>query len=273
MPAVPRVGPAPSGREIDRFLKRLEGAGFWRISTSGTCSGETASDESRFRLVATPGASERRIQSQEVLVAAPVLRSAMKQGLIERCGAGTLRVSQTGRARLRRASGGDDGFRAQHQARGTRTLAQPDGSREVLAVDHGESPLSWLRNRKGADGQPLIDASRFEAGERLRSDVTFGRIVPGLATQSWDGAGGTGGKRSGASGIAELSDATIAARSRVDRALKAVGPELAPVLIDVCCELKGLGEVEKARRWPPRSGKIVLMMGLARLARHYGLMP
>jgi len=77
----------------------------------------------------------------------------------------------------------------------------------------------------------------------------------------------TGQSRSG--GVDELSAAALAARQRVSRALDNVGPEFSGLLLDVCCFLRGLKDIERERNWPLRSGKIVLQLGLDRLARHY----
>jgi uncharacterized protein DUF6456 len=71
----------------------------------------------------------------------------------------------------------------------------------------------------------------------------------------------------------DLQENIAGARERVRRALAAVGPELAGVLIDVCCHLKGLEEAERAAGWPQRAGKVVLQLALTRLARHYGIGP
>ena len=68
-----------------------------------------------------------------------------------------------------------------------------------------------------------------------------------------------------------MTDLVIASRQRVRLAMEACGPEFSGLLMDVCCFLRGLEQVEHERGWPLRSAKIVLQLALDRLARHYGL--
>ena len=135
-----------------------------------------------------------------------------------------------------------------------------------------ESPLAWLARRRDKGGQPMISASQFNAGEQLRADFTRSQLSPRI-TSNWSGfLSGGGGERRGPSGHGvDIADHVVAARQRINQAMAAVGPELAGILLDVCCYLRRLETLEKAAGWPQRSGKIVLQIALQRLARHYGL--
>ncbi len=133
-----------------------------------------------------------------------------------------------------------------------------------------ESPLAWLRQRRDKDGKSMIGDNEFLAGERLRSDFERAHLNPRV-TASWDPTSMPGGHSRGAPGVGmEQAEGVVAARQRVDAALQAVGPELAGMLLDVCCFLKGLEQAERNGDWPRRAGKVVLQLGLAHLARHYG---
>ncbi len=160
-----------------------------------------------------------------------------------------------------------DSFRAQHLRLARRLVATPEGHADVM-VDEAESPLAWLARRKGRDGQPLIHVVQFQAGERLRGDFTRAQMTPRV-TSSWDPTIAQGRRGQGGSGT--FTDIVVAARERLRLALDAVGPEFAGLLLDVCCFLKGLEDIERERRWPPRCGKVVVQLALDRLARHYGL--
>ena len=136
-----------------------------------------------------------------------------------------------------------------------------------------ESPLQWLRRRKDKAGRPLLTDSQFQAGERLTRDFGQAQLQPRI-TANWSVAVPAGRARRAAPGAGvEMRDAVAAARLRVNRALEAVGPGLAGLLLDVCCHDIGLEAAEKARGWPLRSAKVVIDLALTTLACHYGLMP
>jgi hypothetical protein len=107
------------------------------------------------------------------------------------------------------------------------------------------------------------------AAERLRRDFELAQLQPRV-TANWSASVATRRRNGEAAGLGHLTDMAMAARRRFDGAMRAVGPELSGVLVDVCCFLKGLEIVERERQWPARSAKLVLRLALDSLARHYG---
>src|SRR3954471_8593976 len=161
---------------------------------------------------------------------------------------------------------GIDPLRARHLEIGQRRIHDDSGFSDVI-VDEAESPLVWLARRKGRDGRALIEPVQLLAGERLRAKFTRAHLMPRI-TSNWSASVATGPR--GAS-PATFTETVIGARQRVRAALDAIGPEFSGLLVDVCCFLKRLEDVERERSWPLRSAKVVLQLGLDRLARHYGL--
>ncbi|MGD9766945.1 MAG: DUF6456 domain-containing protein [Pseudolabrys sp.] len=155
-----------------------------------------------------------------------------------------------------------DPSRARHLAVGEAQLRDAEGVRTVT-INEAESALGWLARRKGRDGRPLIEPVQLLAGERLRADFTRAHLMPRMGADWSMQVRGT--RRDG-----HITDVAIAARQRVENALEVVGPEFSGLLLDICCFLKMLADVERERGWPARSGKVILQLGLDRLARHYG---
>ena len=143
-------------------------------------------------------------------------------------------------------------------------LVENGQSRTVSKVT-AESPIDYLASRKDKNGVSLLGKTEWSAGDRLRTDFTRANMLPSIGMRWGEPIRVSGG----AGGGATQTDAALAARVRVTKALEAVGPEFSGLLIDVCCFLKGLEQVEMERGWPQRSAKVMLRAGLSILARHY----
>lgn len=133
------------------------------------------------------------------------------------------------------------------------------GRRRSVTVNRAESPLAWLRARG------MIDARRFEAGERLRADYERAALAPAV-TMRW-----TPRVDGGRSAALTPGEAQIAAKRRFDAAVAAAGPGLADVLWRTVCAGEGLPAAEQALGWPARAGRVVLGLALDRVADHYAL--
>jgi hypothetical protein len=185
----------------------------------------------------------------------------------QKAGRLTLEITGAGRAHLRRdaANQEEDGFFDQHRQTASVQVETETGTKRVR-VDLDESPLDWLRRRKGRDGQRLISSADYEAGERLRRDLMQAGLLPSV-TARWDAMPGS----SGAASPSDATDRMVAAGQRVRHAFDAIGSDFSDLLLDLCGFLKGLELIEQERHWPPRSAKVVVRLALSRLADHYGI--
>jgi hypothetical protein len=141
----------------------------------------------------------------------------------------------------------------------------------TTGVGRRDGALAWLRRRKDKNGRPLISEAQFAAGERLCTDYWRGQLMPRV-TADWSGTATSKRSRRARPGAGiDIGDGALAARDRVFQAMRAVGPELGGILIDVCCLEMGLQAAERELNWPHKAGRVVLDLALTSLARHYGL--
>jgi hypothetical protein len=207
-----------------------------------------------------PGASGRHLlevpDRGTIATDDETMRELVHRGLVA-THAGVLSITADGRALVARREGPTEDFAAQHQER-ARSTVKAGGAAEQVMLNLSESPLGALARRRNRDGSPFLAPRQIMAGELMPRT--------GVDWSSFGMAAGGGGRQNG---IAELSDTALGARRRVEAAIEAVGPELAGVLVDVCCFLKGLELVEAEREWPVRSAKVLLRAALEALARHY----
>ena len=256
-----RSGGRKGGAFAKRFLRRLAAAGGVIEAVPGK-DGEPQ----LFRL-AGAGSSGTTIDARTI-------DDWCARAWIVRKGPGLYRLTAAGHAAAAPdaspARGTVSSHRRQHGLVGEEQR-DIEGIRRQVTADAAESPLAWLLRRRDRHGRPLIDETEFSAGERLRADFT----VAGLSqrvTSSWDStiASGASGRSGGTFNALDLSTRAMDARERVSRALAAVGPGLAGILLEVCCLTNGLEAAERRLGLPQRAGKVVLQIALARLAEHYG---
>lgn len=246
----------PAARE-DRALRRLAGAGgaLAPLDPAGAVYGVFAEGDRRRRpLARLPRAAVARLVSDGALTA---------QGPRDYV------LTEAGRARAQRAARPANGFADQHRHYAQRTVVTDDAAVETVAVTLHESPLARLM-RRGPDGAPFLAPREFAAGERLQEDHERAQR-PARVTMAWDAPPLSGGRRGPSAPPIAEHDGARAARRRVAAALAAVGTGLDQVLKAVCCDGRGLAEVERRLGWPKRTAKVTLKLALARLADHYGL--
>jgi hypothetical protein len=149
---------------------------------------------------------------------------------------------------------------AERSIRGDQTAPDRKPSRSVT-VNLAESPLAWLGARK------LISERQLAAGEMLRRDYERAAL-PQRTTMQWD-APPNGKVARGSQSHGAVTLAQIDAKARFDGAIAAAGTGLADILWRVVCAGEAIPTAEKALGWPTRSGKLVLLLALDRVADYY----
>ncbi len=278
-----------SQAKLDRLLLALAVRGCGLQQGNGPMTGKAV-----FRIVAGDACSSSGGGGTEV--SAAIAHKAISEGYLVANAAQRFVLSPTGRARARKArvaaaqaapidAPAVGQVRRPGSACHRTASAKPQRPREsrstpqqhqtanpqpgeLLAAD---TPLAWLRLRKDREGNPLISDLEFAAGARLRADYLRALQVPSVTTCWRQDNARTDHATTSQNAFADHLDRTIAAKARLNAALAALDPEIAGVVVDVCCHGLGLTDIEANRKWPPRSAKIPLGIGLRGLAAHYGL--
>lgn len=196
-----------------------------------------------------------RSQAGEISIDPSILTDLARRGLIRREGA-TVILTQTGENLI------------PNRETGMVVIAKQSSDGAFIASHLAESPLLVLCRHKDATGKPFLDAQQFDAGERLRADFTLGQLSPRI-TANWQASVSSGRRAGSAGGVEALTNSALAARQRFENAICTLSQDLSGAVLDICCFLKGLEQVEVERRWPKRSAKFMLRAGLSMLEQHY----
>lgn len=137
-----------------------------------------------------------------------------------------------------------------------------------MSGDSGQKndTLRLLSQHKG--GAPgFLEPHHLEAGQRIQILFERSQLQP-RTTMHY---GPRVGSSRGGAGVHDIGDMAADARRKLADIWKLLPSDCAGVLIDVCGFDKGLQQVEAERRWPRRSAKLVLRIGLEAAARHFGV--
>ena len=131
--------------------------------------------------------------------------------------------------------------------------------------DHdGIAAVALLARGRGGEAA-YLDPHHLEAARRIQTLFERSRLRPRTTMHYGPRVGGGGPSQS-----SDLTDMAADARRQLADIYRALPADCADVVIDVCGFEKGLQEIETERRWPRRSAKLVLRIGLEAIAQHLG---
>ena len=135
--------------------------------------------------------------------------------------------------------------------------------------DREDEALARLASGRRAGEPAFLAPHHLAAAERFEQLVRRSQLTPRL-TMSYNPAR-VGGGRQSANRVETASEGAADARLSLSRIAGSLPMDCWGVLFDVCGLGKGLQVVETERRWPRRSAKLVLRIGLDQLAQQFGL--
>lgn len=177
--------------------------------------------------------------------------------------AGAYRLSPEGKRARLRTTFEEAPFRQQHTAFVERVAMGKRGPRRARGAEIA-GPFGVLVART----PHFFEAREIAAARRLWEDHALSQHGL-IAGSDWQ-APPRGSTRRGSGGSQERAvAAAIDARRRLADALGALPLSLSSAVRAACLDGEGFETLEQQRRWPVRSGKLVLKLGLELLADHY----
>ena len=195
--------------------------------------------------------------------------NAVDQGWLQERSENSWTVSTSGLALI--ADDGpaqDDPYLNQHGVIKPRAFMTDEGLKQRPARSRDAGPLArYLNSQNGAP--PILEAVHANAADIFMQDYE-GSGLRSRITADWSMMP-RAKKRAGEAGAASESVHRLDAKDRLFDALKAVGPGLDRLLINVLVRETGMGLAERELGWPARTGSAALKLALDRLAIHYRL--
>jgi hypothetical protein len=199
-------------------------------------------------------------------LSAESVRQMQADGALAPAGeAGGFVLSQAGHARLARAYAAEgEHFLTQHAPLIDRSVMDAGGGVRTVRGFDVALGLRRLAALRDANGAPWLSSAELAAATQLRTD--WDQAQAGLVRGSDWRAPPNGASARGLNGQDAAMAARCDARRRFEDKLSALAPPLRRAVERVCLYDDGLEALERAERWPARSAKVALKMGLAQLA-------
>lgn len=140
-----------------------------------------------------------------------------------------------------------------------------------MASARDDDVLARLAIGRDSAGPAFLGPHHLAAADRFERLVRRAQLTPRV-TMSYNPAN-VGGRDRAGNGVETASDGAADARLKLSRIASTLPADCWGVLFDVCGLGKGLQLIETERRWPRRSAKLVLRIGLEQLAAQFGLSP